>query len=58
MPGLSTDVGGFPGIGKKEVMIPLDDVRLTRAPDEENITVITRMSDQELRDAPEYTVDD
>ena len=56
--GLSTDVGGFLGIGQKEVMISLDDIRLTRAPDEENITVITRMSDRELQDAPEFTVDD
>lgn len=52
--GLTTDVGGFLGLGQKRVLIPLDDIRLVQEPDSDDITVITRMSDEALQDAPEY----
>lgn len=56
--GLTTDIGGFLGIGEKQVLIPLDDIRLVQEPDSDDITVITRMSDEALQDAPEYDLTD
>lgn len=56
--GLTTDVGGFLGLGQKQVLIPLDDIRLTRGPDSDNLTIITRMSDEALQSAPEFELDD
>lgn len=55
--GFTTDVGGFLGIGEKTVMIPLDEIRLARAADAENLTVITRLDEDALRDLPEFALD-
>ena len=51
MQGLTTDVGGFLGIGSKEVLIPLDDIRVLRPEDgSDDITIITRLNEQQLTD--------
>lgn len=57
MQGLTTDVGGFLGIGTKQVLIPLEDIRLTR-PDAESdeITIITRLNEQQLTDLSEFQI--
>lgn len=47
--GLTTDVGGFLGIGESTVMIPLEDLRLIRSSAEsDDVTVITRLSREQL----------
>ncbi len=57
--GVTVDVGGFLGLGTKSVLIPLEDVRLTRPdPDSDEITVVTRLNQQQLEDLPEYEVED
>lgn len=59
MQGLTADVGGFLGIGTKQVLIPLDDMRLVRPQDEaDDITVITRLNQQQLTDLPEFEMED
>lgn len=56
--GVTTDVGGFLGIGQKSVMIPLDDLRLARDPDKpEDVTVITRLDSEALQNAPAFEED-
>ncbi|SFD89612.1 PRC-barrel domain-containing protein [Roseivivax sediminis] len=52
--GITTDIGGFLGIGEKTVMIPLSDLRLARSPEDETITIVTRLNEQQLDDAPEF----
>ncbi|SLN15333.1 PRC-barrel domain protein [Roseivivax jejudonensis] len=57
--GITTDVGGFIGIGQKTVMIPLNDLRLARSPEGDTITIVTRLDQSQLEDAPEIeTADD
>ena len=57
--GITTDIGGFIGIGQKTVMIPLSDLRLARSPEDEDITIVTRLNKEQLEQAPEYqTADD
>ncbi|ETX15226.1 photosystem reaction center subunit H [Roseivivax halodurans JCM 10272] len=52
--GITTDIGGFIGIGQKTVMIPLADLRLARSPDDEDITIVTRLGKEQLEQAPEF----
>ncbi len=53
--GLTIDVGGFLGIGTKAVLIPLPDLRLARPdPESDEITVVTRLNQQQLNELPEY----
>lgn len=52
--GITTDIGGFIGIGQKTVMIPLSDLRLARSPDDEDITIVTRLDKERLEQAPEF----
>lgn len=57
--GLTTDVGGFIGIGQKAVMIPLEDVRLARpSAGSDEITVVTRLDRERLESLPEFEIDD
>ncbi|SLN60982.1 PRC-barrel domain-containing protein [Palleronia marisminoris] len=58
MLGLTTDVGGFLGIGEKTVLIPLDDIRLIRTEDDDEVSVVTRLDQDALTDLPEVDLDD
>ncbi|SPJ22619.1 PRC-barrel domain-containing protein [Palleronia abyssalis] len=58
MLGLTTDVGGFIGIGDKTVMIPLEDIRLVRPADGSDITIVTRLGMEPLQDLPEFEIED
>ncbi|WP_375263559.1 PRC-barrel domain-containing protein [Palleronia sp.] len=52
--GLTTDVGGFLGIGQKTVLIPLQDIRLVRPQDGNDISIVTRLDKEALRNLPEF----
>lgn len=55
MVGLTADVGGWLGLGAKEVMIPLSDLRpVVRDGD---IVYVTQMSEEQLKSLPEVTDD-
>lgn len=57
--GLTTDVGGFIGIGQKAVMIPLEDIRLARPSEgSDEVTVVTRLDRDRLEGLPEFGIDD
>ncbi|ETW11863.1 hypothetical protein ATO8_14392 [Roseivivax marinus] len=57
--GLTTDVGGFLGIGDKAVMIPLSDIRLARSPDDDDeLTIVTRLDREALENQPAFEIDD
>lgn len=57
--GVTADVGGFLGIGSKTVLIPLDDIRLARPdPQADELTVVTRLNEQQLNDLPEFQIAD
>ncbi|ETX30923.1 PRC-barrel domain-containing protein [Roseivivax isoporae] len=56
--GVTTDVGGFIGIGEKTVMIPLSDLRLARSPEDGTITIVTRLNQEQLEQAPEFQQED
>ena len=58
MLGLTTDVGGFLGIGEKTVLIPLEDIRLIRSEDEDEVSVVTRLDQDALTDLPEFDDED
>lgn len=58
MLGLTTDVGGFIGIGQKTVLIPLQDIRLVRSEDGDEVSVVTRLNRDALRDLPEFEMYD
>lgn len=53
--GVTTDVGGFLGIGQKTVLIPLEDLRLARTGDDaERIILITRLAEDALQEASPF----
>ncbi|SEL87180.1 PRC-barrel domain-containing protein [Roseivivax marinus] len=57
--GLTTDVGGFLGIGDKAVMIPLSDIRLARSPDDDDeLSIVTRLDREALENQPAFEIDD
>lgn len=56
--GLATDVGGFLGIGAKRVLLPLDDIRLASDAEGDGLTVVTRLSRDELENLSEFSLDD
>ncbi len=57
--GLTIDVGGFLGIGTKAVLIPLGDMRLAQPdPELDEITVVTRLNQQQLEDLPEFEMEE
>ena len=58
MIGVTTDVGGFIGIGQKTVLIPLEDIRLVRAESGSDVSIVTRLGQDQLRDLPEFEADD
>ena len=61
MLGLTTDVGGFIGIGTKTVLIPLEDIRLVRSGDGVSggdVSIVTRLDQEALRDLPEFEHDE
>ncbi len=59
MQGVTTDVGGFLGIGSKQVLIPLEDLRVARPPEgNEDITIVTRLNEQQLTDLEEFQIGD
>ena len=58
MLGLTTDVGGFIGIGDKTVMILLEDIRLVRPADGSDMTIVTRLGLEALEDLPEFEIED
>lgn len=45
--GVSVDVGGFLGIGDKDVLLALEDIRLVPH-DEDELVIVTRLSQDEL----------
>lgn len=58
MQGITVDVGGFLGIGTKAVLIPLGDMRLARSePGAEELTIVTRLNEQQLNDLPEFEME-
>ena len=59
MLGVTTDVGGFIGIGQKAVLIPLQDMRLVRSADgDDEITIVTRLDREQLEALQEFEVND
>lgn len=56
--GLTTDVGGFLGIGEKTVLLPLEDLRVVRTGDDpDDLTVVTRLNSEALEALPEFDLD-
>ncbi len=51
------NVGGFLGIGSKPVEIPFDEVTLQTNDEDDEMSVIIPMSEQDLEDMPEYEDD-
>ncbi len=51
--GVTADVGGFLGIGKKTVLLELADIRLVQT-DEDNYVIVTRISADELEEREAY----
>ncbi|EAR51669.1 ribonucleotide-diphosphate reductase alpha subunit [Oceanicola granulosus HTCC2516] len=45
--GVTVDVGGFLGIGEKEVLLPLNDIRLV-AEDDDDLMIVTRLTEEQL----------
>lgn len=59
MQGVTTDVGGFLGIGQKHVLIPLEDLRVARPQEgSEDVTIVTRLNQQQLTDLAEFEMED
>ena len=52
--GVLVDVGGFLGIGDKEVLLPLDDIRLVPM-DDEDLVIVTRMTREQLEEHQEVS---
>ena len=48
------NVGGVLGIGSKPVEVPFDEVTLQRNDEDDELSIIIPMSEQELEDMPEY----
>lgn len=51
MVGVVAEVGGFLGLGSKDVLLPLDDVRLV-SPDGADYAYVTRLTEDQLTDLP------
>ena len=51
--GVTVEVGGFLGIGEKTVLIPLADMRLVQQPDDSDLYIVTRLSNEQLEELPE-----
>jgi hypothetical protein len=52
-------VGGFLGVGEKNVAVPLDALRITRKPDSNSIDKISvSLSKEELKNAPTFAFND
>lgn len=52
--GVTVDVGGFLGIGDKDVLLPLADIRLVASTeDEDELMIVTRLSRDELEEQDE-----
>ncbi|WP_223877751.1 PRC-barrel domain-containing protein [Histidinibacterium aquaticum] len=47
--GVTVDVGGFLGIGDKDVLLPLADIRLVPEGDDD-LVIVTRLSEEELEE--------
>lgn len=57
--GLTTDVGGFLGIGENTVLLPLEDIRLVRTEEDDNeLSIVTRLSRTQLEELPEFELED
>lgn len=56
--GLITGVGGFLGMGEKNVALSWDSVDITKGDDDEHYQVITSMSKDELKNKEEYKTED
>ncbi|MEX0730346.1 MAG: PRC-barrel domain-containing protein [Aquisalimonadaceae bacterium] len=52
--GAVVGVGGFLGIGDKDVAVTWDEMEITRDPDTAEFTARVEMDRQELEDAPEF----
>lgn len=52
--GVLVDVGGFLGIGDKDVLLPLEEIRLMPMDDDE-LVIVTRMTEQQLTDLEDAT---
>ncbi|KIQ68787.1 PRC-barrel domain-containing protein [Wenxinia marina] len=48
--GVTVEVGGFLGIGEKNVLIPLSDLRLVQQPGEDEFYIVTRLSNEQLEE--------
>ena len=50
--GVLVDVGGFLGIGDKDVLLPLEEIRLVPGEDDE-LVIVTRMTEEALEELAE-----
>lgn len=56
--GLITGVGGFLGMGEKDVALPWDSVDIMKGDDDDHYQVTTSMSKDELKNKEEYKTED
>jgi hypothetical protein len=52
--GVTTDVGGFLGLGRRTVLLTLEDIRLV-ATDDDDLVVVTRLTQERLEQLDELT---
>ena len=52
--GVTTDVGGFLGIGRRTVLLMLEDIRLV-ATDDDDLIVVTRLTQERIEQLDELT---
>ncbi|WP_375172977.1 PRC-barrel domain-containing protein [Pseudooceanicola sp.] len=49
--GVTVDVGGFLGIADRDVLIPLEHLRLVQGPGADDFMIVTRMTEAQLEEA-------
>lgn len=55
--GVLVDVGGFLGIGSRQVMVSMDALSFVRQQDSDDLYVVLTSTEEELEEAPEYEHD-